>query len=334
MTATVFDVAKEAGVSIATVSRVMNNSPKVSAATAEAVRAAVEKLGYVPNQQARNLRRNECNAVLVMIPDVTKLSYARILAGINEKALEYGYTLLMNNAVGEEQEAVLHRMAESQRAAGAILLNVMLNDRWLPDVDSRLPLVLCSEYAEGGDTHCVSVDDRQVGQDAAEYLMKLGHSRIGYIGSNVACSSAADRLNGFRDTLIQNGIEPDVRLMDYRDVSANYREGFRVAREMLDRDDRPQAIFCYGDIVAMAVITAAGELGIKVPEQLSVLGVDNSVYAEMVHPYITSIAQPFEEMGRKAMDLLHLKISGNPITHKWVIAQHIFMEKESTAKPG
>ena len=88
MTATVFDVAKEAGVSIATVSRVMNNSPRVSAATAEAVRAAVEKLGYVPNQQARNLRKNESNAVLVMIPDVTKLSYARILAGINEKALE------------------------------------------------------------------------------------------------------------------------------------------------------------------------------------------------------------------------------------------------------
>ena len=330
--ATVFDVAKEAGVSIATVSRVMNNSPRVSAATAEAVRAAVEKLGYVPNQQARNLRKNESNAVLVMIPDVTKLSYSRTLAGINEKAQEYGYTLLMNNAVGDDQETVLHKMAESQRAAGAILLNVMLGDSWLPEVDAKLPLVLCSEYVEGCETLCVSVDDRKVGRDAAEYLMKLGHRRIGYLGSNMTCSSAADRLEGFRETLAKAGVEPQVQLLDYRDVSSNYREGCRAARELLEREDRPQAVFCYSDILAMAVVTAAGELGIRVPEQLSVLGVDNNVYAEMVHPYVTSIAQPFEEMGRKAMELLHLKMTGQTDSRDRIIARHIFMEKESTAK--
>lgn len=328
--ATVFDVAKEAGVSIATVSRVMNNSPRVSAATAEAVRAAVEKLGYVPNQQARNLRKNESNSILVMIPDVTKLSYARTLAGINEKALEYGYTLLMNNAVGEEQEIVLNRMAETQRCAGAILLNVMLGDEWLPDVDSRLSLVLCSEYVSGCNMLSVSVDDRKIGREAADYLLKLGHRRIGYIGSCVSCSSAFERREGFLSRLSEDGIEPDVRLVAYTDVSTNYREGYRVARELLSRPDRPGAIFCYSDILAMAAVTVAGELGIRVPEQLSVLGVDNNVYAEMVHPYVTSFSQPFEEMGRRAMELLHLKMTGQTIPTGRVIAEHELKIQEST----
>ena len=330
MMATVFDVAKEAGVSIATVSRVMNNSPRVSAATAEAVRAAVEKLGYVPNQQARNLRKSESNAILVMIPDVTKLSYARTLAGINEKAQEYGYTLLMNNAVGEEQELVLNRMAESQRCAGAILLNVMLDDCWLPEVDSKLPLVLCSEYVRGCEVPSVSVDDRQIGREAADCLLELGHRRIGYIGSTVNCSSAVERKEGFAEKLREAGIEADIRLVDYMDVSSNYREGRRVAREILDSPDHPSAIFCYGDILAMAAVTVAGELGIRVPEQLSVLGVDNNVYAEMVHPYVTSFSQPFEEMGRRAMELLHLKMTGQNVPGQREIAVHELKLQEST----
>lgn len=330
MQATVFDVAKEAGVSIATVSRVMNNSPLVSASTAEAVRAAVEKLGYVPNQQARNLRKHESNAILVMIPDITKLSYARTFAGINERALEYGYTLLMSNAEGEEQRKVLTQMTEKQRAAGAILLNVNLDDDWLRESDSKLPLIVCSEYVSGCDELSVSVDDFQIGYDAASYLVKLGYSKIGYIGSSVCCSSAKERTEGYRKAMQEAQLPANIKLVNYSNVSNNYKEGYRAAHEMLSGPDRPEALFCYSDILAMAAVTVAGELGIRVPEELSVVGVDNNVYAEMVHPYITSFAQPFEEMGRRAMDLLHAKMAGQQMPDQRTIISHELKVQEST----
>ncbi|MBO4937546.1 MAG: LacI family DNA-binding transcriptional regulator [Oscillospiraceae bacterium] len=330
MLVTVFDVAKEAGVSIATVSRVMNNSPRVSPATVAAVRAAVEKLGYVPNQQARSLRKNESNTILVMIPDVTKLSYSRTLAGISEKALEYGYTLLMNNAEGAEQERVLHKMADSQRVDGAIILNVMLDDRWLPEIDAKLPLALCTEYVEECACLSVGVDDYQVAFEAVSYLMSLGHRRIGYLGSSVSCSSAAERLKGYRDALARENLEPAEIFVDYANMSRNYREGCRAARELLNRPDRPEALFCYGDILAMAVVTVAGEMGIRVPEELAVMGVDNTIYGEMVHPYLTTVSQPFEEIGRKAMELIHRKISGEQISSERIILPHHLKLREST----
>ena len=154
---TIADVAKAAGVSVATVSRVMNNSNLVAESTAQIVRQTIREMSYVPNQQARNLRRNESKTVLVLLPNITNPYYANVFDGINERAQELGYNLFLCSTEGRNPEALLSEAIDRNRADGAILLHINRDARWLQKYSDRFPIVQCCEYAAPCDTaHCVS----------------------------------------------------------------------------------------------------------------------------------------------------------------------------------
>ena len=182
--ATIVDVAQAAGVSVATVSRVLNGNGRVGSELRERVMRAAQALQYVPNTAARNLRRSESGTVLILAPNLTNPYYTHILAGIGEVAQGYGYRSFLCNTGGDiGQIPSLLSMLETHEADGAILLATELGAQWLAPYASRFPIVQSSEFDPAVDVPHVSIDNRQAASDVMAYLLSLGHTRIGFIGS-------------------------------------------------------------------------------------------------------------------------------------------------------
>ena len=332
---TIEDVAKAAGVSAATVSRVMNRSPLVAEATAQTVRKTVERLGYVPNQQARNLRRSESRTVLVLTPNITNPYFASVFDGINEGAQALEYNLFLCTVDGKNQEALLSEAIDSKRADGAILLKIDRDARWLQQYSDRFPIVQCCEYAAPCDTAHVSVDNYRAGYEVTSFLVGLGRRKVGTISADNRVMSTMQRMRGYQDALTDAGIPLKERYVARADANYTYLSSLDAARRILSQEDPPNALFCIGDSIAMAAVVVAGELGLSVPEEVSVVGFDDVIYTKMIHPYLTTMVQPCAQLGRRAMEMLHgILVNGEP-ENRNVILPHGFALRESTCPlPG
>lgn len=330
--ATITDVAKAAGVSVATVSRVMNGSDLVAETTARTVRETIERLGYVPNLQARNLRKNESRNVLVLLPNITNPYYSNVFSGINERAVELGYTPYLCSTDADDFETILQQTITQKRADGAILMQIGYREEWLQKYSRTFPVVQCCEYTGFGNTPHVSVDNYQAGYEATEYLTNLGYTKIGTIGADNQSVSTIQRLRGFRDAMKEAGLTPEEKYMTCTDRDYSYPASLEAAHKLLSQEDRPQALFCISDSIALAAVVAAKELGLQVPEDLSIVGFDDVIYTQMIHPYLTTVVQPCRELGVRAMDMVHEIISEGKCTQRNVTLPHGFVERESTVK--
>ena len=327
---TIADVAKAAGVSVATVSRVMNGSASVAEPTAQVVRAAIERLAYIPNQQARNLRRSESRVILVLMPNITNPYYANVFSGINERAKELGYTLFLCNPEGREPEKVLREATEGKRCDGVILLQIQYNDEWLQKYTKQIPIVQCCEYTGYGDIPHITVDNYKAAYEATEYLIRLGHRNIGTISAANNMVSTIQRMRGYRDALHDAGLRSGEGSVTYADENYGYKSSLQAARWLLTMPNRPTAVFCISDAIALATVVAAGELGIRVPQDLSIVGFDDVIYTQMFHPYLTTVIQPCAALGSQAMELLHELIVRGEISNPCVTLPHGFIVREST----
>ena len=328
-------VAQRAGVSVATVSRTLNNSPAVKPATAQRVREAIEELGYVPNQPARNLRRNESQVILALAPNFSNPYYSRILTGIGDRAWEMEYSVLVCNTLGHaNSERRFLKMLESHQADGAILLGCHWDYGWLARFAERSHIVQCCEYVPDLACPAVAIDNYAATLEMVAYLQGLGHSRIAMIGADNQYISTRLRRQGYLDAMAERGLTVQEDWYCLADADYSFASGQAAARALLAAAPRPTAIFCVSDILALSVISAAQELGLRVPEDLTVTGFDDVDYTTMVHPYLTTVAQPCHEMGRRSMDLLLDGLQDrewNPAAQ--AILPHRLMERESAAAP-
>lgn len=329
---TIADVAKAAGVSVATVSRVMNGSGLVTDATAQVVRETIERLGYVPNLQARNLRRNESRNVLVLLPNITNPYYSNVFSGINERAMELGYTPYLCSTDADNFEHILQETISQKRADGAILMQIGYREEWLQKYSKAFPVVQCCEYTDFGNIPHVSVDNYQAGYEATEYLAGLGYQKIGMISADNENVSTIQRARGFRDAMKEAGLAYEEQYITCTDGDYSYAGSLEAAKKLLSREDRPQALFCISDAIALAAVVAAKELGLRVPEDLSIVGFDDVIYTQMIHPYLTTVVQPCRELGIRAMDMVHELIAEGKSTQRSVTLPHGFVERESTVK--
>ena len=332
--ATMADVAKEAHVSVATVSRLINNQGVVSPETAARVYAAIEKLSYEPNLLARNLRKNESWVILILSPNFTNPYYSHILSGIGDTAAKLGYSALIFNTADErnrEREAL--EMLKKRRADGAILMASEIGCDWLLEYADQYPCVQCSEYDPKVNIPHVSIDNYLATQEAMEYLISLGHKRIATISANNEYISTKLRLKGYRDTLEKHGINPreDYIVRASRDYS--FKSGRRKAREILSTTPPPTAIFCISDTLALGAITTAQEMGFRVPEDVTVIGFDDVEYTTMFHPYITTVVQPCYKLGRRSVQLLYSRITQRGDVPRQVILDHQLIIRESSSPP-
>ncbi len=329
---TILQVAQEAGVSVATVSRVINKSGKVKEKTIQKVTDAIEKLGYAPNLQARNLRRNESGAILVLLPNITNYYYAHIFEGINEEARKQGYHVFLSSTQGRNQEEMLRDAIRQKQADGAILLALNREDSWISAYSREFPVVQCCEYAENGSTAHISIDNYAAGYEATKYLIQLGHKRIGMLSSRNHFLSTQKREQGYLDALRDGGMELDADWIAYVDESYSYSSSLTAVRQLLSLKERPDALFCIGDEPAFGAVVVADEMGIRVPEELSVVGFDDVNYTTMIHPYLTTMAQPCGQLGQRAVKMLLSLIRGGKLEPADIVLPYKFIERESTCR--
>jgi LacI family transcriptional regulator len=309
---TIHDVASHAGVSAMTVSRVINDSPRVSADTRRRVQASIATLGYVPNRLARSLTQRKTGSFGVIVPDVANPFFTLIVRGVEQVAWRAGYHVILCDTQGdlERERGYLEDMVSFQ-VEGVLIAPV--GDGSKPNLRlltrNHVPFVLMDRSIAGFEADLVKGDSIAGGRQLVEHLIDLGHRRIGMITEGLEVSTARDRLQGYRDALAAAGIAWDDAL-----VAESSAIDPGVAKEstlrLLDLPDPPTAIFAVNNIAVVGVIEAARECGLEIPRDLALVCFDDIEHVARIHPFLTVMAQPAETYGTIATQLLLDRLGG------------------------
>ncbi len=303
-TPTIVDVARESGVSYSTVSRVLNGYEFVKASTREKVLRAAEKLGYVPNQQARSLAGGRSNLIGILVPRLDNGYMSEIIRGIDDELTKSEYNLILyttHRHEGRENRYVATIM--NGAADGLLLIVPLITTNYLDALRRQnFPYVLVDQADTGAKSSFVNAANWQGAYDATQYLIKLGHKRIGFITGMEGLISAPHRLEGFRAAMTHEGLP----ILNELIVSGGFQEngGYIGTQKLLALPQPPTAIFAANDLSAFGAIEAIRQHGLRIPEDISLMGFDDIPQASLVHPKLTTVHQPLEEMGRMGVRML------------------------------
>jgi LacI family repressor for deo operon, udp, cdd, tsx, nupC, and nupG len=334
--ATIEDVAGIAGVSIATVSRAINEPAKVADATRRRVNEAIAVTGYTTNAMARSLRIRRSNTILILAPDVGDPNFSNILVGLETEASKRGYGVLIGNTQNDPtRETDYLRFISSNQATGLILLTGHLPFGLGHNGPSRMPpMVAVNEPVPGDRVPFVGVDNFEGARIAAEHLISQGHRRIAFIGHSTSRVVNELRERGYRAALSQAGIAPEPGLV--LDGDGTTESGRQAAEQMFVRDVLPTAFLCVNDATALGVIIALNARGYDLPRQFSVMGFDDISFASFVTPSLTTMKQPRSKIGEVAMNLLLAAVEDRPPEQLEVLLRSELVLRNSVARlePG
>ena len=328
---TIRDVAVHAGVSVTTVSHVVNETRPVSADLRQRVLAAMAELGYQPNALARSLRRKQTHTLGMIVPDSANPFFAEVARGIEDTSFDIGYTVILCNSVGSlAREALYVDLLAKKQVDGVLLVAAGDSLRQVRTLQVRaIPLVVVDRDLPGSVVDCVLTDNVQGGRLATEHLLHLGHRRIGCITGASDLTPSAGRADGYRQALAAAGIPCDETLIikgDFQDQS-----GYVGAQELLRLPNPPTAIFACNDLMAIGAMSAALEAGLRVPTDLSVVGFDDIHLAGYVNPPLTTVAQPKFELGRTAARMLLERIDKRDLAPRRCLLPTQLVVRHSTA---
>ena len=331
------DVARSAGVSTATVSRVLSNAAVVAPATRRRVMAAVQRLGYAPNATAKNLRMLRTRRLLVTVPDISRPLFSLILQGIEETAHGEGYAVLLGDTQYDQgREERYAQMLQAKEADGLIFLGRKLSKGVETLVKSnggggRAPVVNALGFVPQLGIPSVQIDNQAGAVEAMDHLYRLGHRHIGLVTGPALSYVSDQRLRGARGRAKKEQAERHLVVMN-GDFSID--SGVVAGERLLGRKQPPTAIFCFNDEMAMGVIHTARRRKIRIPDDLSVVGVDDIRYARYTDPPLTTVAQPMRQMGEIAVRVLLDLLNGKPSPSEQVTLPHTLVVRSSTAPPG
>ena len=332
MKATITDVAKQAGVSMKTVSRVLNNEPNVAVKTRERVLAVAKDLRYSPNLAARGLASSKSYLIALMFGSSSPNYLTNLQAGAIEACRDNGYHLVVeafdmsSQHISDDFERRLERLPVD----GIILTAPFSDSPEIFKILKRLGIdfvpVAPSYEIEG--VSCVKMDNVKAAREITEYLIGLGHSDIGFIKGPPRHSSSGQRFTGYKDALAAHGITPNPKW--FADGDFSFKSGVDAAMQVLGQDKRPSAIFASNDDMAAGVVSVAGRKGLSVPDQLSVVGFDDTPLAKILWPQLTTIKQPIYDMGYRAAELLIKPPEGEKRLGSYCM-EHDLIVRDSTA---
>ncbi len=316
--ATIKDVARLAGVSVATVSRVINASPKASDASRAAVQSAMEQLNYHPNANARALAQQNTETIGLVVGDVSDPFFGAMVKAVEQVAYHTGNFLLIGNGYHNEQK---ERQAIEQlirhRCASLVVHAKMIPDSDLILLMKQIPgMVLINRIVPGFEKRCVALDDRYGAWLATRHLIQQGHSRIGYICSTHAISDAEDRLQGYYDALKEHGLPCNDRLVTFAEPDES--GGEQAMTELLGRGKQFTAVACYNDSMAAGAMGVLNDNGIDVPKEISLIGFDDVLISRYVRPRLTTVRYPIVTMATQAAELALALAQNRPpseVTH-------------------
>lgn len=321
------DVAKEAGVSVATVSRVINKKGVCAPDTEKAVLDAVAKLGYKINFFGRALRRNKTNVIMVMLTSLANTFCSRVIHSIDKIAGINGYHVVVCSTDGDrEKEKYYTSFACNGLFDGVIILNSNLSEEEMSALSSKIPVVQCNEYIDVEDTPYVSIDNRRAAYDMVSHLIRNGRKRIVLFTVDNNLISTRDRFMGYKDALKENGMDIDKDLI----ICGNYgyKNAVTVFEEFISKEIPFDGVFAISDRMAAGALSVITNCGISVPDEVEVAGFDNSDISYTSKPMITTVSQPHHDLGNTAFEQLKLLMDGTKPEN--VILPYEIILREST----
>ena len=303
MSITIRDVAKAAGVSTMTVSRVINNKGQVAEETRIRVEQAMKQLAFTPNMNAQNLVTNKTRTIGIIVPDIANPFFASLVKVGEKICNERGYSMLIGNTEGSlDIERRYISVYKSRMCEAMILVAPRVEDKELIELNAQIPLVVVDRKVEHDDIVQVYLDNTRGAEVATEHLIGLGHKKIGFIMGPESVPNSHTRFEGYETALQHADIPLDRELVFQGDFLV---ETGRAALDYFETlQEMPTAMFCSNDLMAIGVLERANELGIEIPQHYSLIGFDNIFLSSLVSPALTTISYPVLEMGTKAITLL------------------------------
>jgi len=331
-TVTIQDVANSAGVSIATVSRVLSGKGPVSPEKRQRVIDAVEKLDYNTDQGSRAGQKGNTSILLMIVPRISNPFYSEIIHGFQNNAYKHGYEVLLCQSMSSPRRTEEYiNLLRNRVVDGAVTLEPLPSPEIFTAVGRSYPIVQCCEYLDELDFSYVAIDNVQAARKAVQYLHSLGYRKVALLNSGMNFRYARDRQTGYRLALTDQGIAANPEWMvNIADV--NYSLALGAAETLLKLPNPPDAVFAVSDVIAAAVIKSAKKAGLRVPQDLGVVGFDNTEISLMSDPSITTVNQPRYELGAYACDLLLEQIRDPKAPPRHLLLNTELIARESTQR--
>jgi LacI family transcriptional regulator len=330
MNVTIYDVAREANVSMATVSRVVNGNPNVKPSTRKKVLEAIERLGYRPNAVARGLASKKTTTVGVIIPDISSIFFAELARGIEDIATMYKYNIILSNSdQNKEKELHLLNTMLAKQVDGILFMGGNITEEHVNEFQkSPVPIVLAATIEPNNTIPSVNIDYEQASFEAVTYLVEKGNKRVAYVTGPTDDPINQKKLAGYRRALETHGIAYDEELVIEGDNS--YDSGIEAYEKIAELAKKPTAVFAGTDEMALGIIHSAQDHGVRIPDQLEVVGFDNTRLATMVRPRLTTVVQPMYDIGAVAMRLLTKYMNKENVENHIVVLPHRIEYRDST----
>ncbi|MBD8027097.1 catabolite control protein A [Ureibacillus sp. Re31] len=332
MTVTIYDVAREANVSMATVSRVVNGNQNVKPATRKKVLEVIERLEYRPNAVARGLASKKTTTVGVIIPDISNNIYAEAARGIEDIATMYRYNIILANSdQNEEKELTLLDTMLGKQVDGIVMMSDAVTPKLHQSIEhSPVPIVLAGSVDESNQFASVNIDYFQASYEAVQLLIENGHKRIAFVSGPLQYTiNSKFKLEAYKKAIVDANMELDESLIVSDDDT--YDSGIEAWETLSALENPPTAFFAGSDELAIGLIHGAQDSGKKVPNEIEVISFENSKLARMVRPQLTSVVFPLYDIGAVAMRLLTKIMNKEKIDNQSVIIPHR-IEKRNSVK--
>jgi LacI family repressor for deo operon, udp, cdd, tsx, nupC, and nupG len=330
---TIRDVARQAGVSTATVSRTLATPESVSKEARARVLLAIADTGYTPNVAGRNLRARRTMTVLVVVPNIANYFYAEVLRGIDDELVASGYGMIIGNLdnLAEREQRYVDLVFAGQFDGVLLLCGHVPAGKERMMSEAGLPMATICVDIPGSGLPFIMVDDRKAGRAVVRHLFELGHRRFGYIAGPARNSNEVGRFAGFCEGLAAVGLDP--RHAERWEGDFTLQAGVCAGRDFLARPDRPTAVFAASDHIAIGFMKTVTAAGVRVPEELSVVGFDGIEFGEFVTPTLTTIRQPRHELGESGARMLLQALRGAADPATGIRLEPQLILRDSTAPP-
>lgn len=331
--ATMKDVAARAKVSTATVSRALMNPEKVSQHTRHRVEQAAIEVGYLPHSLGRSIKRSESRTLLIIVPDICDPFFSEIIRGIETTAASHGYLVLIGDCAHQnQQEKTFIDLIVTRQIDGMLLLGSRLPFGTSKEEQRNLPpIVMANEFAPELELPTVHIDNLTAAFDAVTYLQKLGHKRIACIAGPEEMPHCHYRLQGYVQALRRSGMEIEPHYIARGDFT--FEAGASALEQLMSLPHPPTAVFCHTDVMALGAMACARRKGLRVPEDLSIMGFDDIELSKFCDPPLTTVAQPRFNIGKEAMLLLLDQLQGQAATIGSRLLDCTLIERGSTCAP-
>lgn len=331
---TIHDIARELNISASTVSRALNNSPRISTKTKELIKEVAERLGYRPNTLASNLRNKKSNTIGIVVPLINRHFFSSVISGVEDVAFKAGFNVVISqsNDLYEKEVKIVHSMFLNRVDGLIISISMQTNTFEHLKMFSKksAPLVFFDRVVPEIETDKIIIDDFAGAYKVTQHLIDQGYKRIAHLAGPQNLLTYNFRKKGYIEALVRNGMEYDETLVLENTLTSE--AGVNSAKTLMNLMKKPDAIFCGNDITALSAMMYLKDKGVNIPKDMGIVGFSNEPFSKVVSPSISTIAQPAFEMGQKAAELIIKKIENNDKTVNTIVMPSELIIRDSSLR--